>query len=295
MIIITVALQDGDGSDVSTSSPELELDSTQPRLLQVEPLFSTTPAVPVDTEVILTFSEPMDRGSTEDAFELAIDVGTPVAGVFQWLHTDTVLVFTPSADLEPGTQYVLSVSNSACDTSHPGNLLNQFVSTFVTLDPTPPTISHIEAPSEVGKLATMRISVRVTDDVEVWSVSISFTKPSGVILERQMVADGNTYTNQQSFHQEGDYTFLISAEDSSGNQANTTGGFIVLAKEVKEESFQVPPLDSPIMLFLVPLVFLGAMALKARPRPPKKKTPEEELLLLSAVGAIYGPVDGRTI
>ncbi|UCE39280.1 MAG: right-handed parallel beta-helix repeat-containing protein [Thermoplasmata archaeon] len=63
--------------------------------------------VPMDTTISISFSEPMNKDDTEDAFSI-----TPaVSGVFTW--EGTTLIFTPNAPLTAKTQYNVSISTNA--------------------------------------------------------------------------------------------------------------------------------------------------------------------------------------
>jgi hypothetical protein len=79
-------------------------------------------------EVTVTFSEPMDRPSTEAA--VSMDSGTIVG--MTWRVEDTVLAIT--VDLEEGERHTITVGTGATDRS--GNhLVEGFSFYFVTRDP----------------------------------------------------------------------------------------------------------------------------------------------------------------
>jgi hypothetical protein len=55
----------------------------------------------------------MDKAATQGAFKLErTSDGAPVSGRFGW-YGPGVLLFKPTADLAPGTQYTASVSTAA--------------------------------------------------------------------------------------------------------------------------------------------------------------------------------------
>ncbi|UCE74045.1 MAG: Ig-like domain-containing protein, partial [Methanomassiliicoccales archaeon] len=63
--------------------------------------------VPRDATILISFSEPMNKDETENAFSI-----TPfVSGVFTW--EGTTLIFTPNTPLEAKTQYNVSISQNA--------------------------------------------------------------------------------------------------------------------------------------------------------------------------------------
>ena len=50
--------------------------------------------VPPDEPVVVTFSQPMDRASTQDAFSLWNETAPSVEGTFAWNDASTVMTFT---------------------------------------------------------------------------------------------------------------------------------------------------------------------------------------------------------
>jgi Big-like domain-containing protein len=68
----------------------------------------------------------MDKASAEAAFSLRrTSDGAPVSGGFGW-YGPRVLIFKPTGDLAPGTQYTASISTAAKDVN--GNTLANPVS-----------------------------------------------------------------------------------------------------------------------------------------------------------------------
>ncbi|MGD9570357.1 MAG: Ig-like domain-containing protein [Thermoleophilia bacterium] len=111
-------------------------------------LVGVTPAggasgVPAAGAVTATFDQPMDAGSLTTAFTLEPEgsPGAPVAGTVTLGGDGTVATFTPSAALQPGTRYVVSVGAGATDTSGHA-LTNPATSAFTTAatpSPVPPS------------------------------------------------------------------------------------------------------------------------------------------------------------
>ena len=65
--------------------------------------------------IVVAFNKAMDKSSAQAAFSLKrTSDGAPVSGRFGW-YGPGVLLFKPSADLPPGTQYTASVSTAAKD------------------------------------------------------------------------------------------------------------------------------------------------------------------------------------
>lgn len=78
--------------------------------------------LPIQSAISVTFSMPMDRISTEEAFTLRDDAGSSVEGAFTWSLKDTVLGFKPSRALEYGQRYTAEVETSARAANGKGNL-----------------------------------------------------------------------------------------------------------------------------------------------------------------------------
>ena len=83
--------------------------------------------------VTVTFSQPMDRVSTEDAFVLrSDDTKAQATGRFSWREGDRVLRFQPLTPLAYGTPYVVEVNSSARAAEGDGTLREPFVARFET-------------------------------------------------------------------------------------------------------------------------------------------------------------------
>lgn len=91
------------------------VDRTPPSVTTATPRGSnvnTTPAI------VITFTEPMDRASVEQAFSITPDMN----GAFTWSADSRTLTFTPDRTLDPSTTYVVFVDSGARDAA--GNALS---------------------------------------------------------------------------------------------------------------------------------------------------------------------------
>lgn len=91
-------------------------DDTPPTILATSPADDATGVDP-GAVITITFSEPMDTASVEDAFLI---VPPPVAlplppGTFSWNAAKDTVTFTPGADLAESTDYTVTVSTYAED------------------------------------------------------------------------------------------------------------------------------------------------------------------------------------
>ncbi len=82
-----------------------------PQILSISPS-SGEQGVRLDRQMVITFSQPMDRASTEAAFSLLYG-GEPVQGTFVWADGDTRLTFAPTGTLRIESSYVLNLASSA--------------------------------------------------------------------------------------------------------------------------------------------------------------------------------------
>jgi hypothetical protein len=90
-------------------------DNTPPSVVSTYPANSAT-GVPTNTQIRVTFSEPMDTVSVQTAF----DIAPATAGSFQWA-SDSIMYWKPDTVLGSQTSYSFSVDTAATDAA--GNRL----------------------------------------------------------------------------------------------------------------------------------------------------------------------------
>jgi hypothetical protein len=83
--------------------------------------------VAITSTVQVTFSEPMDNSSVQNAF----NANPTVPGSFFWSSGDSVLTFTPSSSLAYGTLYTVTISTGAKD-KEGQNMLSAYSWSFTT-------------------------------------------------------------------------------------------------------------------------------------------------------------------
>jgi len=110
------------------------IDTTPPIVASVSPTAEAVD-VPLNSQVVVTFSEPMDETAAKDAFSVI----PPVAGKFSWSNQSTVLTFTPDTGLVSSTEYTVTIATQAKDFA--GNILTgAFSWRFTTIQvPIPPS------------------------------------------------------------------------------------------------------------------------------------------------------------
>jgi len=76
------------------------------------------------TPITITFSQPMDRTSTEAAVSVTAEGGFAITGGFSWLDGDRVLIMQPDSDLPFGQTITVEVSDAALSSGGQGGLRN---------------------------------------------------------------------------------------------------------------------------------------------------------------------------
>jgi RHS repeat-associated protein len=97
-------------------------------VLGISPLNGAT-GVPVNPQVVVQVSAPVDVVSVSNSAITVTAAGTPVAGAITLSGDQTMLVFTPSAPLAAGTAYTVTAGGF---TDLAGNQVVPFTSTFTT-------------------------------------------------------------------------------------------------------------------------------------------------------------------
>lgn len=110
--------------------------TTPPRVVSVSPPDGAT-GVPINTSIIIEFSETMDEGATEGS----ITIVPSIDGTFSWSSQSSVLTFTPDGNLASDETYNVKIGTGAKDLA--GNELESpYLFLFKTgsgIDNTPPS------------------------------------------------------------------------------------------------------------------------------------------------------------
>jgi hypothetical protein len=172
--------------------------------------------IPVGTTIALTFSEPMNQSSVENAFSLKDSGDGSVAGEFSW--NGNTVTFTPDTRLYPLTQYTIRLDTTAKDLS--GNpLQSDFTSQFTSgTDPTQPTV--IEKTPEGSDVSTGSvISIRFSKTMNETATQNAFSISPAV--SGRFEWEGNTlkFIPDDLLELDTQYTVILdsSAKDLDGN------------------------------------------------------------------------------
>lgn len=191
-----------------------------PSIVSTNPVDGAT-GVPINVNIRITFSVPMDKLSVQTA----LNVTPNFQYIINWDGASKVVTMTPSPPLQLGTKYTINVSASA--KSQAGiNLPNQYSFSFTTDTgggPTPPTVTSVE-PANHSTNITAKILINIT-----------FSKPmekgttEGAITASPSVTWGASWSNSDqtvtldptadlTFNTK--YTVTISTAAKSVDQAN---------------------------------------------------------------------------
>lgn len=131
-VTLPAGQQSVDGATLADSFSFI-FNSVAPNVSQVTPLVDEA-NLPLESAVRVTFNTPMDHTATEAAFSLRVASADPLEGTFSWEDDGTVLVFTPTQQLQHETVYSVDVQPIASSLGGTP-LANAHSSTFTTVPP----------------------------------------------------------------------------------------------------------------------------------------------------------------
>jgi len=134
---LRIEVNDTAGATASAETPVFRIDSAPPRALSTSPADRAT-GVPVQTSVVVLFSEPMDVASTEAAVSIAPSTSPPA---FQWANGNASLVIVLVGLLDR-TAYRVTINGTArdaCGAGHPMGADRAFGFTTGNVPSLPPT------------------------------------------------------------------------------------------------------------------------------------------------------------
>ena len=167
------------------------LDVTPPTIIGVAPVDLATD-IPVTTAVTVAFSEPVNPASLSAA-TFAVSDGSPVAGSIAVAADGLSATFTPTANLEYGVLYTVTITTGITDLA--GNPLTAgLVSGFTT---TPPVEVHIASIDMVLKAkgpdwdstATITVMDEFGALVANAQVFVTWTLPGGATVSKNGLTD----------------------------------------------------------------------------------------------------------
>ncbi|WP_347986704.1 Ig-like domain-containing protein [Methylomonas sp. AM2-LC] len=175
------------------------VDNTAPTVLRVDPAANTTD-VPVNTEIGVVFSKPVDSKTVTSQTVLLHDstTGENIQGIINLSGDAQSLYFIPNTALAVGRQYYISVTNGIKDLF--GNSLgysNFYFTTNFQSDSTGPQIvgySLASGQSNVPTNPQLQVQFnKVVSDLSLGSITLT-QSGAGVTIVRQLSSDHKTLT-----------------------------------------------------------------------------------------------------
>jgi len=230
-------------------------DMTPPRVIKTDPSNGKT-NVDKNSNITITFSEPMDQSATESAISL-----TPGEIVsFSWDNTGSILSILPV--LENDTTYECTVSTGATDLA--GNpMVSDYTFTFSTkksIDSTPPAVKSVTPQNNSkGVDPNLVVTITFTEPMNKASVESSIvispepgTYPSmtwdqtGTILKISLQLEpSRTYT----------ITIKSSAKDLAGNPMRSNYVFTYTTRGAQKTEDSSGLIISAVIIIIVVAIF----------------------------------------
>ncbi len=200
-----------------------QVDTTPPSVVSISPANNASD-ISVSTNITATFTEPIDLASVDNnsirlttpAFSNSIEAEVSISG--------NVMTIDPTQDLEPDSEYTLTLTSFLEDEAGNG-LAATFTSSFTTefIDEVAPYVVSA-TPSDGATSVSLNQSFEVvfSEEMDENTVSVRFNFTggftSGVTLEK--LGNTITITPNNPFIELTQYTLLIysSAEDLAGNK-----------------------------------------------------------------------------
>ncbi|TLZ61949.1 MAG: hypothetical protein E6K13_06370 [Methanobacteriota archaeon] len=112
---VRLQVNDTVGASSTAEVSGIRIDSAPPRVLATTPA-NNTPDIPLDSSIVIVFSEPMNQTATQAALSIAPQLA---GATYRWANGDSALTIDPVA-LVDRTQYRVTVAGTARDTCGTG-------------------------------------------------------------------------------------------------------------------------------------------------------------------------------
>jgi methionine-rich copper-binding protein CopC len=220
---ITISTTAKSKAGVNMQNPYVFSFTTAPSGLIPPNVNATTPSnsssnVALNTNIVLTFSEAMDKSATQTA----ISSLPTITGTFSWDTAAKVVTWDPTSDLQPNTKYTVTVGVGA-KSQVGANMKTPFIFSFTTgiaPDVTPPTVTSTNPANgatdvDKGTKVTITFSEPMDASATEGAVSIS----PGSITKKEWNANGTVMTLTATLEDATKYAVVVSttAKDTAGN------------------------------------------------------------------------------
>ena len=145
-----------------------------------------------NTSVQIVFSHEMDKDRTEAAFSLVDSSNKNISGNFKWIGDR--LIFTPSANLTPNTEFKILINKNATDLRG-YSIKEEWLSSFKTqTGPNPEILSYLPANNSTNNNFDSPIKIEFNTRIDTSTLSISFSPAISSSFTDTWSADGKTLT-----------------------------------------------------------------------------------------------------
>ncbi len=200
-------------------------DTTPPTVTEKSP---TGENVPVSTQIAITFSEPMDKESVEDAFHIYGSAENRVSGKFSW-DGDT-MIFTPSSNLNHDTQYFVALYDDAEDRAY--NNLDWYGWNFKTRPPNnPPDMPNRPSGPDQGYDGTSYSYSTFAKDPDGDQIRYTFDWGDGTASETEFVDLGRSASQSHVWDGGGEYIVRATAADDRDGESGWSPPLVVVISE----------------------------------------------------------------
>ncbi|UCG69755.1 MAG: VCBS repeat-containing protein [Thermoplasmata archaeon] len=216
--------------------------------------------VPLNSVISITFSRVMNTIVTE-----AVITSSPtISWSSAWTTQDTLVTFTPSANLDQNSQYSIIVGIEA-ESTEGLNLESAYTFSFTTgslEDITSPTLVSTDPESDaidVDSQTTITITFNEPMDLAVTESAVSISH--GAIIEKTWNADGTELSLTVSLEYTTTYTVTISdnAQDLAGNKISSGHSFSFTTESKAEsdgDGFEFSTMNILLLLFVMIIVII---------------------------------------
>ncbi len=218
----TIWASDSSGNTASSASSFALEDWTRPAVTQVT-------ASPDPQEVF----EPVNITTRVDDNYAVAGVWVEILDPLSSLHGN----FTMDFDSASGGYYfedsytILGTWGFTISASDASNNWDSASGSFLIQDTTAPSIEFVTAIPDPQVIdGYVNVSARVSDSYELSCVVVNITDPEGTVVYHGPMDYGSLtgrYYRNDSYHEIGNYTFVIEANDSQGNSNEKSGKFSV--------------------------------------------------------------------
>ena len=200
-------------------------DTTPPTVTEKSP---TGENVPVATRIAITFSEPMNKESTEDAFSIYDSKEfRVVSGKFSW--EGDMMIFTPSSDLDYDTQYSVRLYSGAMDLAY--NTLVWDGWSFKTEPPNnPPGIPSRPSGPDSGYIGTSYNYSTTAKDPDGDDMKYVFDWGDDTTSETEFVKSGEIIVQSHAWNESGEYHIRVKAADDGGASSKWSESLMMVAR-----------------------------------------------------------------